>query len=65
MEKCPYCNQRFASFETLNEEITDDTAIFIIRYTCRNCHKDFIGTTKGEITFWHPEEIEECDYYLG
>lgn len=65
MNKCPYCNQTISSFEALSDEITDDTVTITIRYTCRKCHKDFIGTTEGEITFWHPEEIEECSYYLG
>lgn len=65
MDKCPYCNQTVSSFETLNEEIMDDTATITTRYTCRRCHKDFIGTMTGEITFWHPEKIKESSYYLG
>lgn len=51
MNKCPYCNQTISSFETLSDEIIDDTATITIRYTCRKCYKDFIGTTKDDITF--------------
>ena len=51
MNKCPYCNQTISSFETLSEEIIDDTATITIRYTCRKCHKDFIGTAKVKSHF--------------